>query len=66
MVDGLKALGTPPRYTELPNAGHAIWGTVLSDPKLFTWLFEQRRGDPEYDDDSGFFGYLRRSFLPAD
>lgn len=66
MVDGLKALGTPPRYTELPNAGHSIWGTVLSDPKLFTWLFEQRRGDPEYDDDSGFFGYLRRSFLPAD
>lgn len=56
LVEGLKALGTPPHYTEYPNAAHAIWGTVLSDKTLYGWIFEQRRGDPDRgEDNSGFF-----------
>lgn len=57
MAEGLRAIGSPPRYTEYPNAGHSIWGTVLSDPALLRWLFDQRRGSPTCDEEpySGFF-----------
>jgi predicted esterase len=31
------------RYTEFPDAGHAIWDRVYSDPEVWKWLFAQRR-----------------------
>lgn len=53
MVRALGDAGAYPKYTEYPTAGHVIWDMALDDPKLYEWLFEQRRGsvttapDPE-------------------
>jgi poly(3-hydroxybutyrate) depolymerase len=43
MVEALQKAGGRPKYTEYPNAGHHIWGRAYSDPKLFEWLFAQKR-----------------------
>ncbi|MDB4354001.1 prolyl oligopeptidase family serine peptidase [Akkermansiaceae bacterium] len=31
------------KYTEYPDAGHGIVGTVMDDPELHKWLFEQAK-----------------------
>lgn len=31
------------KYTELPDAGHGIFGTVLNDEKVHEWLFSQQK-----------------------
>jgi predicted peptidase len=45
MVDRLRALGSPVKYTEYPGVGHDSWGPAYAEPELFPWLFAQRRGD---------------------
>ncbi|MDQ3223468.1 MAG: prolyl oligopeptidase family serine peptidase [Gemmatimonadota bacterium] len=35
--------GSPVRYTEYPGVGHNSWDSAFSDPKLWEWLFAQRR-----------------------
>ena len=58
MVGALGARGTAPRYTEYPNAGHAVWHRAFSDKAMLNWLFRQRLGNPEHADtgDTGLFG----------
>jgi len=43
MIDGIKKAGGNPKYTEYPDAGHAIWDQVVATPGLMDWLFEQKR-----------------------
>jgi predicted peptidase len=43
MVDALKKAGGQPRYTEFPGVKHDVWVDAFPDPRLHTWLFEQRR-----------------------
>jgi predicted peptidase len=43
MVRGLRALGSPVRYTEYPGVGHDSWGRAYAEPELFPWLFAQKR-----------------------
>jgi predicted peptidase len=35
--------GSPIKYTEYPGVGHNSWDPAFSDPKLWEWLFLQRR-----------------------
>jgi predicted peptidase len=43
MVQALRALGSPVKYTEYPALGHFSWGAAYDEPELFPWLFAQRR-----------------------
>jgi predicted peptidase len=43
MVDALRAVGSPVRYTEYPEAEHDSWTETYSNPEFFDWLFAQRR-----------------------
>jgi hypothetical protein len=43
MVEALKKAGGEPRYTEYPNVGHDSWNPAYADPKLYEWLFAQKR-----------------------
>lgn len=43
MVAALRAAGGSPRYEEFPNTGHNAWKPTYSNPKLYTWLFQQKR-----------------------
>jgi predicted peptidase len=42
MLQALRALGSPVRYTEYEGIGHGIASKPFADPRLFTWLFAQR------------------------
>lgn len=44
MVNRLRALGSPVKYTEYPDVGHESWDRAFAEPELFPWLFAQRRG----------------------
>jgi predicted peptidase len=39
----LKAVGSPVKYTEYPEAQHDSWTVTYSNPELYAWLFSQRR-----------------------
>ena len=43
MFAALTAAGGSPRYTEIPGAGHVIWGPIYTDNgnQLYPWLFSQ-------------------------
>lgn len=43
MVDALKKLGSPIKYTEYPEAQHDSWTETYANPELYDWLFAQRR-----------------------
>jgi predicted peptidase len=43
MIEALKKAGGQPRYTEYPNVGHDAWDPAYRDPKLYEWLFAQKR-----------------------
>jgi len=43
LVAVLRAVGTPVRYTEYPNAGHDVWDLAFAEPDLPAWLFAQSR-----------------------
>ncbi|GHO86147.1 hypothetical protein KSZ_41530 [Dictyobacter formicarum] len=49
MIAAMRAAGESPRYTELSNGQHYIWGEIYSlnnakdpVPGFYTWLFTQR------------------------
>jgi len=46
VVEGLKAAGANPRYTEYPGVGHNAWAKAYLEPELVDWLFRQRRRAP--------------------
>lgn len=41
MVNALKALGSPVRFTIYPEAGHDSWTETYDNPELWEWLEEQ-------------------------
>lgn len=43
MFAALSAAGGSPRYTEIPGAGHVIWGPIYADSgnQLYPWMFSQ-------------------------
>lgn len=43
VVEALRALGAPIRYTEYPDVAHDVWSLAYPDPALADWLFAQRR-----------------------
>jgi len=43
MVDALKKLGSPVKFTIYPEAGHDSWTQAYDDPELYTWLLQQKR-----------------------
>lgn len=43
MVEKLKALGAPVKYTEFPGVGHASMVQAWAEPGLVPWLFEQKK-----------------------
>lgn len=43
MVEALRQLAAPIRYTEYPGAGHSIERQVRSEDQLLPWLFAQRK-----------------------
>lgn len=43
MVDALKRVGSPVKYTEYPEAQHDSWTQTYANPELYDWLFAQRR-----------------------
>ena len=47
MVDAVRQAGGRAHLTMFPNAGHDCWDMAYSNDALWTWLFAQRRGQPE-------------------
>ena len=43
MVDALRAVKSPIKYTEYPDVGHDVWLRAYAERELATWLFAQRR-----------------------
>jgi predicted peptidase len=43
MVAALKKAGGSPKYTEFADEGHNVWDKAYHDPKVFEWLFAQKR-----------------------
>lgn len=43
MVAALEKAGGTPKYTEYPNVAHNSWDLAYKEPKLFEWLFAQKR-----------------------
>jgi len=43
MVEKLKALGSPIKYTEFPGVGHMSMNNAWAEPELVPWLFMQKR-----------------------
>jgi pimeloyl-ACP methyl ester carboxylesterase len=47
MVDAIRNAGGHAHLTIYPEAGHDCWDQAYSTDALWTWLFAQRRGEPE-------------------
>jgi len=45
MVDALKAVGSPIKYTEYPGVGHDSWTATYASPDFHQWLFTQQKTD---------------------
>jgi len=45
MVDALKAIGSPIKYTEYPGVGHDSWTATFANPDFYQWLFAQQKTD---------------------
>lgn len=43
MIEALKKVGSEPKYTELPEAGHNAWNPAFGEPQLLPWLFSHKR-----------------------
>jgi len=43
IVAALEKAGGKPKYTEYPDVGHNSWDNAYRDPKLFEWMFGQRK-----------------------
>jgi predicted peptidase len=46
VVEALKRIGAPVRYTEYPDVGHDAWKKAYLEPELRPWLFQQSRERP--------------------
>lgn len=46
MIDGMKAAGGTPKYTEFPNVGHGSWDAAYATEGLWEWMFAQKRTVP--------------------
>ena len=44
MIDAIKKLGGPPRFTAYPGVGHDSWTATYDNPEVYEWLLAQRRG----------------------
>jgi len=47
MVDAVRAAGGQAHLTIIPGAGHNCWDQAYATDALWTWLFAQKRGQPE-------------------
>lgn len=45
MIDALKKVGSPVKYTEYPDVQHDSWTATYENPDLYQWLFAQQRTD---------------------
>jgi predicted peptidase len=43
VVEALKALNVPVKYSELPGVGHNSWDAAYRDPEVATWLLAQKK-----------------------
>lgn len=43
MVDALKAVESPVKYTEYPGVQHDSWTATYANPELYVWMFAQRK-----------------------
>jgi len=43
MVEALRRLGSPVRFTEIEGVGHDSWTHAYSNLEMYRWLFAQRR-----------------------
>jgi predicted peptidase len=43
MVNALRALGSPVKFTLYPEADHDAWTETYNNPDLWKWLMEQRK-----------------------
>jgi lysophospholipase L1-like esterase/poly(3-hydroxybutyrate) depolymerase len=46
MIEGIKAAGANPLYSEYPYVAHDSWTPAFGEPELLPWLFAQKRGQP--------------------
>ncbi len=46
MVNGMRALGGAPIYTEYATGQHEIWSASYANRLLYSWLLNQKRGSP--------------------
>ncbi len=44
MVEALREVGAPVRYTEYPEVEHDSWDPAYAEPELLPWLLSQKRG----------------------
>lgn len=44
MIEGLRAAGATPLYSEYPTVSHDSWTSAYGEPELLSWMFAQRRG----------------------
>jgi predicted peptidase len=47
MVKKIEDAGGEVKFTEIPDGNHFIWNRVYEDPKLWQWLFKQRRSSSD-------------------
>jgi pimeloyl-ACP methyl ester carboxylesterase len=47
MVEAVRQAGGHAHLTVFPDAGHDCWDAAYSNDALWTWLFAQKRGQPE-------------------
>ena len=45
MIDALKAVGSPAKYTEYQGVGHDSWTATYANPEFYQWLFAQQRAE---------------------
>jgi predicted peptidase len=47
MIEAIRKAGGHPHLTLDPEASHDCWTHAYTNEALYTWLFAQRRGQPE-------------------
>jgi predicted peptidase len=47
MVAAMEQAGGHPHYFEYNDKGHDVWTTAYSEPEALSWMFAQRRGQPD-------------------
>ena len=47
MVNGIRQAGGHAHLTLFPDLGHGAWDQTYAEDAIYTWLFAQKRGQPE-------------------